>query len=142
MRTRACRNRCSWSARLAGLATALPLTIATSAYGFPPRHVPLPTDVNVYTTLSHRLIGAEIAVNPRNPLNIVVADVEDDGYTQACQAVPDPLCVLEQTPFGPTPVGYFTAEPEFSTRHVFTSFDGGLTWTKVDVSASFPAGKP
>ena len=141
----------SWSAWAASLAAAVPLlmmaTISAGADphgGQPPgfHPFPLPTEVNVFPTLDRRLVGAEIAVNPTNPHNIVLADVEDDGYTRACAAVPDPPCVLEPTPFGPQPFGYFNDEPAFSTKGVFTSFDGGLTWKRVDISATYPAGQP
>jgi len=145
------RFHCKQGSRLAcaaSLAFVGPLlTLATPSSATPPNGsphfgFPLPTNVNVDPTVDRRLIGAEIAVNPRNPLNIVLADVEDDGYTQICQAGPQPPCVLDQTPFGPQPDGYFTGEPEFSTKAVFTSFDGGWTWKKIDISASFPAGMP
>jgi hypothetical protein len=135
-------NRRSWSAWAASLAAVVPLlTIATPSDGSPRDGFPwLPNNVNVYPTLERRIVGAQIAINPTNPLNIVVIDVEDDGYTQACQAVPQPPCVLDQTDFGPQPNGYFVDEPEFSQKGIFTSFDGGLTWKRIDISASFPAG--
>ena len=139
--------RRSWSRWTASLAAAVPLLAMTAICAGAdtlsmPAEVKARPEVNVFPTKARRLIGAEIAVNPTNPSNIVLADVEDDAYTQACQVVPAPSCVLESTPFGPTPDGYFNEEPEFTTKGVFTSFDGGLTWTRVDISGSFPAGKP
>jgi hypothetical protein len=152
MRFRSCLIR--WYRSLAPLSVAVPVLAMTAISagagppgGLPPTAVdafhafPLPTEVNVFPTLDRRLAGPEIAINPTNPNNIVVAAVVDDGYTQACQVGPAPPCVLEQTPFEPQPDGYFT-DPAFAQRGVFTSFDGGKTWTRVDISASHPAGNP
>jgi hypothetical protein len=132
---------------LAGLGLGAPLLAMTAssagaapAGGLPPGLQP--TLANVHPTLDRALLGAQIAVNPRNPNNVVVAAVSDNGYTQACQAGPQPPCVLETTPFGPQPAGNFDSTLGFGLRGLFTSFDRGRTWTQVDLSNFSPVGHP
>ncbi|HXK25296.1 MAG TPA: dockerin type I domain-containing protein [Myxococcota bacterium] len=105
------------------------------------------TEVNVYPTLDQSFVGPQLAVNPTNPNNIVLAATADTGYTQACIAavVPGSPCELVPRPGIPgiaalAPRGYMT--PGFLVKGMFVSFDRGATWTKVDISGLRPAGHP
>jgi hypothetical protein len=72
-----------------GLGAPLLAMTASSASASPRGGHPTglqPTLVNVAPTTDRSVYGAQIAVNPRNPNNIVVAAVSDSGYTQACIA--------------------------------------------------------
>jgi hypothetical protein len=101
-----------------------------------------PTEVNVFPTLDRGLLGPQLAVNPKNPNNIVLTAVADWGYTQACITSGHPDCEVVQTNFGiPTPRGFFETVG-FLVKGVFVSFDHGKTWTKVDISHLRVAGRP
>src|SRR5262245_34077017 len=106
-----------------------------------------PTEVNPFPTVDRSFLGPQLAVNPTNPDNIVLAAVADTGYTQACIAavIPGSDCELIPRPGIPgiaalAPRGYL--EPGFLVRGVFVSFDKGGTWTKVDVSNLRAGGRP
>nr|MDT0663654.1 sialidase family protein [Micromonospora sp. DSM 115978] len=88
------------------------------------------------------MVGAQLAVNPRNPNNIVVAAIADTGYTQACAAVPEPPCTTVNTAFGTQAAGLFDAEAGFMLRKVYTSFDGGKTWKIVPLPDFSPVCHP
>jgi hypothetical protein len=128
------------------LAAPLLAVTASSAGATPPSGLPpglQPTLVNVHPTLDRSLYGAQIAVNPRNPNNIVVAAVADTGYTQACIASGDPNCQLVQTSFGLLePAGQFNPNLGFSLRGLFVSSDRGRTWKQIDLSHFSPVGRP
>jgi hypothetical protein len=148
------RSRRGVSRRLAvvaclGLAAPLLAITTSSAGASPPFRMPpglQPTVVNVHPTLDRALLGAQIAVNPRNPNNIVVAAVIDTGYTQACQASGDPNCqVVLAGPPGfqfPTPAGYFDQTLGFALRGLFVSFNRGRTFKEIDLSNFSPVGRP
>jgi hypothetical protein len=149
MRFRRARNRCF--SVVAGLGLAVPLLSATtsSVGAAPPEGLPpglQPTVVNVNGTPDRSVYGAQIAVNPRNPNNIVVAAVADTGYTQACQASGDPNCqVVLAGPPGfqfPTPAGYFNPDLGFLLRGMFVSSDRGRSWKTIDLSHFSPVGRP
>jgi hypothetical protein len=127
------------------------LTLASTTYAVRPDKLEppglRPTEVNVFPTLDRSLLGPQLAVNPTNPDNIVLVAVADTGYTQACIAavVPGSPCELVPRPGIPgiaalAPRGYMS--PGFLVKGVFTSFDHGQTWTKVDISNLRPAGHP
>jgi hypothetical protein len=67
----------------------------------------------------------EIAVNPRNPNNIVYY-VMSQQLTYACEAAQNQNCMND--PITGSAVGEFTT-PGWLSTHVFVSFDRGRTWT-------------
>jgi hypothetical protein len=90
-----------------------------------------PTQVNVTNDITRRYGEPEVAVNPRNPDNLVYM-VMSENYTYDCQANHDPTC---QPPIpGQAPIGLLTV-PGFISAKVFVSFDRGQTWSNV----KFPA---
>jgi hypothetical protein len=145
------RSGHGWIRRLAVVATlglGAPLLAMTASpagatpRGGPPRGLQ-PTLVNVHPTLDRSLYGAQIAVNPRNPNNIVVAAVSDTGYTQACVASGDPNCKLVPTSFGLLePMGNFEPTLGFTLRGLFVSFNRGRTFKQIDLSDFSPVGRP
>jgi hypothetical protein len=88
--------------------------------------------VNVTNDLTHRWGEPEIAVNPKNPNNLVYI-VMSDMLTYACENAGDPNCVVS----GGRPVGLFTV-PGWIDASVFVSFDRGRSWK----NASFPGYPP
>ncbi len=142
------RRSIRWLTMIGSLGLVVPLLFATAPsagasprFGRPPGLQP--TLVNVHPTLDRSLYGAQIAVNPRNPNNIVVAAVSDTGYTQACQASGDPNCQLVPTSFGLLePQGNFNPTLGFTLRGMFVSFDRGRTWKEIDLSNFAPVGRP
>src|SRR5262245_12642459 len=135
-----------WLTLVAALLVAVPLLATTwGSLGLPPGLTP--TEVNPFPTLDRSLLGPQIAVNPTNADNVVLAAVADTGYTQACIAavVPGSPCELIPRPGIPgiaalAPRGYLT--PGFLVKGMFVSLDKGETWTKVDISNLRPAGHP
>jgi hypothetical protein len=129
-----------------GLGAPLLAMMASSAGAAPPGGLPpglQPTLVNVNPSVDRSVYGAQIAVNPKNPNNIVVAAVSDSGYTQACQVGPEPPCVLVPTSFGLLePAGNFVPTLGFSLRGLFVSSDRGRTWNQIDLSDFSPVGRP
>ncbi len=97
---------------------------------------PRPTQVDVTKDLTHRYGEAEVAVNPRNPNNLVYF-VMSQHWTYACQRSGDPEC---QPKVGPAPNGYLTV-PGFIDAKVFVTFDRGRTWKNVKVPG-FPSEHP
>src|SRR5262245_16860014 len=127
------------------------LTLASTTYAVrPAKLLPpglRPTEVNPFPTVDRSFLGPQIAVNPTNPDNIVLAAVADTGYTQACIAAvaPGSACELIPRPgipgiAGLAPRGYLSAG--FLVRGIFVSFDRGETWTTVDVSNLRANGRP
>jgi len=91
-----------------------------------------PTEVNVTNDLAYRWGEPQIAVNPKNPNNIVYA-VLASSYTYACQKTQSPECVRTIVPGRPAMANtpdkmYTTPNWMFSRYHV--SFDRGRTWKK------------
>jgi len=91
------------------------------------------TPIDVTNDATHRWGEPEIAINPKNPNNIVYVAV-GVGFTNACQtaALADPAspCALVNTAFGPQAAGLMNNTPGFSTVGVWVSFDRGNSWTK------------
>jgi hypothetical protein len=90
-------------------------------------------DINVTNDPNFRWGELQIAVNPKNPNNILYADV-GVGFTKACQEHSH-ACELVQADFGigrpfPQPKGMFTV-PDFNRINIFASFDRGKTWRRV-----------
>jgi hypothetical protein len=108
-------------------ASAPATSVITSAH-LPPGLQPTQVDVTDDTT--HRYGEPELAVNPKNPNNLVYM-VMQESYTYACQAAQDPACTAGGT------TGLLTI-PGFIYAKVLVSFDRGKTWTNV----SFPGFVP
>src|SRR5580704_13667035 len=83
------------------LGTPTPSGAATPPSG--PQGSP-PTNINVTKDLAHRYGEPQIAVNPKNPNNVVYA-VLSIGTTYACQKVSRTGCTETDTAFGPQPRG-------------------------------------
>jgi hypothetical protein len=100
------------------------------------------TEMNVTNDPAYRWGESQLAVNPKNPRNIVFATV-GVGFTNACQK--SPACQTVPVDFGvgfsfPQPKGMFT-DPNFNRVYAFTSFDGGKTWKRYGIPLS-PQGHP
>ena len=118
-----------------GINVALLAVAATSSGG---------AEINVTNDQKHRWGESQIAVNPRNPKNIVFATV-GTGFTNDCQAH-SPACEMVTADFGvgmpfPQARGIFTV-PDFTVVAAFVSFDRGKTWKlqKSGVTADLTAG--
>ena len=121
-----------------------PSVHAASPDGLPPGLQP--TQVNVTNDSTHRWGEPEIAVNPRNPNNMVYAIV-GVGFTNACQAAaatdPTSPCRLVNTVFGPQPAGLQNNDPAFSIISAWVTFNGGRTWKRtLDVPGKLPVFPP
>jgi hypothetical protein len=95
---------------------------AAPAGGLPPglRFNPM----NITNNNDLRYGEPEIAVNPRNPDNIVYY-VMSQQLTYACEAASNPNCVND--PLTGSAVGEFTT-PGWISTHVYVTFDRGRTW--------------
>ncbi|MFI5047041.1 MAG: sialidase family protein [Acidimicrobiia bacterium] len=98
------------------------------------------TEVNVSKDSTNRYGEPEIAVNPKNPDNLVYA-VLAMGTTYACQTANGPQCAQATSVYGPQPAGLIQDTPGFSHVSVYTSFDRGKTWRTSTVPA-FPPDHP
>ena len=101
------------------------------------------SEVNVTNDPSHRWGEQRIAVNPKNPNNIVMATV-GTGSTTECQAH-SPDCQLVSADLGlgikiQQSRGMFT-NPDFTVVAAFVSFDRGKTWKRAHIPV-IPAGYP
>ena len=108
--------------------------------------------VNVTNDLTRRYGEVQIAVNPKNPKNLVFVE-NQSKVTSACIAAKDPLCMSVPSTMGgggqgtpaagpgggarSFPLGFFTGV-EFDTGAVFASFDGGKTWKRGKVPIPSP----
>jgi hypothetical protein len=143
-----------------GLAAGLLVSTASTAGGTPRNDVPpalKTTQIDVSNSnnpsccpdLSNRYGEPEVAVNPKNPNNIVYV-ANQQAFTYSCQfPTPTPNCTLVQsavcpffTPPGGTPppcqpAGLINNVPGFYSSSIFVSSNRGRTWTKVD-----PPGNP
>jgi len=94
-------------------------------------------EVNVTKDMSHRYGEVQIAVNPKNPNNIVYANVQL-AQTSACEEAKNPDC--ENVPTKSVgagvnmsqPRGFFTRK-DFTGVGVFYSMDRGKTWKRATV---------
>jgi hypothetical protein len=95
------------------------------------------------TNDTKRRFGApHVAVNPKNPDNIVVLASSNFGYTRACVPAPkgsDCEMISAGSPFLTQPRGFYKT-PGFMDIGVFTSFDRGKTFKQIDVSMLVPPG--
>jgi len=89
-----------------------------------------PTQVNLTSDPAHRYGEPEIAVNPRDPDNIVYA-IMSNRLTYQCEARADPNCA---TFINGQASGFYNVPGWYSTK-VFVTFNRGRSWS----SASFPA---
>ena len=108
---------------------------APPSQGLPPDLQP--TEVNVTNDLMHRWGEPNVAVNPRNPNNLVY-NVMLDSFTYACQKAATPDCTMikvippNRTEPMDTPRGLFQVTGWLSNR-VYVSFDRGRTWKLVEI---------
>jgi hypothetical protein len=93
-----------------------------------------PTQVDITNDTTHRYGEPELAVNPKNPNNLVYM-VMQEAYTYACQASHDPACVIPVP--GRAPIGLLTV-PGFIYAKVFVSFNRGKTWANVNFPGFVP----
>jgi hypothetical protein len=108
---------------------------ATATRAVQPRRQP--TDLNLTKDPKNRYGEPQIAVNPKNPNNLVYA-VLTMGTTYACQKANRPECKEADSAFGPQPAGLIGNKPAFSHVRVYTSFDGGKTWKQSTNVPAFP----
>jgi hypothetical protein len=117
--------------------------VSASSAGAAPKGGGLPpglqfNPVNMTNNNNLRYGEPEVAVNPRNPNNIVY-HVMSQQLTYACEAAADPNCVND-TLTGAA-IGEDTV-PGWLSSHVYVSFDRGRTWKDVTSNLdqnSFPA---
>jgi len=132
--------------------TAVPTAGATAAptAGGPPSgedapELPLePTNVDVTNNIKRRFGAPHVAVNPKNPNNIVVLASSNLGYTRAClPAAPGSDCEIipAGNPFLTQPRGFYKT-PGFMDIGVFVSNDRGKTFKYVDTSSLVPPDDP
>ncbi len=123
-------RRFSW---IATLALAVPLlAVAAPFNGADLPNGLQPTQVNVTNDVTQRYGEPEIAVNPRNPNNMVYA-VMSNKSTYACQAAAVPNCTFPPGTLA-QPLGFW-ASPGWYNMKVFVTFNRGKTWKEV----SFPS---
>jgi hypothetical protein len=100
-------------------------------------------EINVTNDLNYRWGEHQIAINPKNPNNIVYATV-GVGFTNACQQH-SPACEQVSADFGvgrpfPQAQGIFTVR-DFIVIAAYSSFDGGKTWKRT-ILPTTPADHP
>jgi len=132
-------------AYLASLAFAAPIVAMTTSWAgaAPPGGLPpglQPTEVDVSDDLARRYGQPNVAVNPTNPDNLVVAALTS-AFTYACKAANDPNCEFVDLAGFAAPRGLQENVPGFVTWTAFASFDRGTTWTAADVPLT-PSGLP
>ena len=94
-------------------------------------------DINLSNDLTHRYGESQIALNPKNPNNIIVASLTT-GYTYACLAAKDPNCdlvpanLVPGAPPFPQARGIFFGH-NFDSVTAFVSQDRGKTWTRATI---------
>jgi len=92
-----------------------------------------PSPINITNDDSMRYGEPEIAVNPRNPNNMVYY-VMSNQLTYACEAAGNPNCAID--PLSGAPVGEFTT-PGWISTHIYVTSNGGKSWQ--DVTANLNA---
>lgn len=112
-----------------------------------PRELPLMfSNVDVTQNINRRFGAPHVAVNPKNPNNIVVVASSNMGYTKACvPAQPGSDCEEISVDFGGRPMRQprgFARTPGFVDIGVFVSFDRGKTFKQIDISALVPPDDP
>jgi hypothetical protein len=115
------------------LAVSLSPVSSLSASGTevaPPNDLPpglQPTQVNVTNDATHRFGEPEVAVNPKNPNNLVYI-IMSNRSTYSCESALNPLCAPL---VAGSPVGAWTV-PGWWDAKVYVSFDRGNTWDAVN----------
>jgi hypothetical protein len=125
---------------LAGV--SLPVLATISGQAAAPRTAPS-HDINATHDPRYRWGESAIAINPRNPNNLVIASV-GTGFTSTCQAKSSecqtiPVELAPGFKF-PQPKGMFE-RPDFNAIAAFVSFDRGKSWKEVRVPTT-PRGFP
>lgn len=104
-----------------------------------------PSNVDVTHDTKRRFGAPHVAVNPKDPNNIVVLASSNLGYTKACLPPPPgsdcELIPAGGNPFLTQPRG-FAKTPGFMDIGVFVSSDRGKTFEQVDISSLVPPGHP
>lgn len=109
---------------------------------------PLPleiTNIDVTQNTKRRFGAPHVAVNPKDPNNLIVLASSNLGYTRAClPAAPGSDCemIAAGGNFLLTQPRGFAKTPGFMDIGVFVSFDRGKTFKQVDVSELVPPGHP
>ena len=103
------------------------------------------TNLDVTRNTKRRFGAPHVAVNPRDPNNIVVVASSNLGYTRDCVPAPpgsDCEMIAAGGNFLLTQPRGFAKTPGFMDIGVFVSFDRGKTFEQVDVSDLVPPGHP
>ncbi|HKP62520.1 MAG TPA: sialidase family protein [Polyangiales bacterium] len=103
-----------------------------------------PTHVDVTNDTKRRFGAPHVAVNPKDPNNIVVLASSNLGYTRTCVPAPvgsDCEMIPAGNPLLTQPRGFYKT-PGFMDIGVYASFDRGKTFERVDVSKLVPPGHP
>jgi hypothetical protein len=103
-------------------------------------------NIDVAKDTSRRFGAPQVAINPKDPNNIIVLASANIGYTLECQETGDPKCELipqyiDQTAMGTAPRGFYQGDG-FCDVGVFVSHDRGKTFKQIDVSQMTPIGHP
>ncbi len=101
------------------------LAVAPAAGGGQP---PEPTEVNVTDDISQRYGEPQIAVNPKNPKNIVYTIMSNQS-TYECEESGDPNCQFPEGTLGQA-FGFW-AVPGWFNMKTYVSFNGGKTFKEV-----------
>lgn len=117
---------------MAAAVATIPLCLVASTSAAATTNADLPpglqfSPVNLTNDNGQRYGEPEIAVNPRNPNNIVYY-VMSQHLTYSCEAANDPNCALD--PLSGTAIGEYTV-PGWLSTHVYVTFDRGRTWRDV-----------
>jgi hypothetical protein len=88
-----------------------------------------PKQVNITNDATQRYGEPELAVNPKNPNNLVYY-VMSNKTTYACEASGTPDCAPGNFIIG-QPLGFWTTQGWYSTK-LFVTFDRGQTWQQVN----------
>jgi hypothetical protein len=136
-------SRCSPLPLLAlGVATTAIAALPTRAAALPPGV----TQTQVTDDPTFIWGEPEVAVNPKNPDNLVYA-VLGNGNTAVCQDTvaqdSNSDCAPVKTAVGPMPLGMMDNRPSFSHVSVYVSFDRGKSWKKsTDIPGKIPVFPP
>jgi len=97
-----------------------------------------PTQIEMTNDPTHRWGEPEIAVNPKNPNDLVTAI----NVSYICKAADEQACELVRSKSNrTTPYGLLNNVPRFSAVEALVSADGGKTWKHFPMPTS-PAGHP
>jgi photosystem II stability/assembly factor-like uncharacterized protein len=104
------------------------------------------TETQVTGDLTHLWGEPEIAVNPKNPDNLVYV-VLGNGFTKECQervsTDPNSSCEVVKTATGELALGLMDNRTDYSHVSFYVSFDRGKTWKKsTDIPGQIPVFPP